>query len=113
MYLCSLKQGKMMALNGNITAPLFKGLYNPLNNTVLLPFSNLRRRDKKAGDTPYDARLCHVVMGEDLALWNISWLNPDLTNGFPQSSIINQETLAKVTPIITFREIRAYEEFDF
>lgn len=71
------------------------------------------QRDKKAGDTPYDARLCHVVMGEDLALWNIDWLNPDLTNGFPQSSIINQETLAKVTPIITFREIRAYEEFDF
>jgi hypothetical protein len=49
-------------------------------------------------------------MGEDLALWNIDWLNPELANGFPQSSIINQETLAKVTPIITFREIRAYED---
>lgn len=69
------------------------------------------QRDKKTGSSPYDARLCHVVMGEDLALWNIDWLNPELKKGFPQSSIINQETLAKVTPIITFREIRAYEEF--
>lgn len=71
------------------------------------------QRDKKAGITPYDARLCHVVMGEDLPLWNIDWMKPELRKGFPKNSIINQETLAKITPIITFREISAYEEFEF
>ena len=69
-------------------------------------------RDKKTKLCPYDARLCRVVMGEDLSLWNISWLKPELTSQFPQQSIINQETLAKVTPIITFREIRTYNEID-
>lgn len=71
------------------------------------------QRDKKAGKCPYDARLCHVVMGENLALWNIDWLKPDLTKEFPQGSIINKETLAKVTPVIKFRKIQNYEEFDY
>lgn len=84
-------------------------LYNNVYNQMWL--QNITyQRDKKAGTIPYDARLCHVVMGEDLALWNIDWLKPTLTKSFPQSSIISQDTLAKVTPIITFREVRAYEE---
>ena len=52
-------------------------------------------------------------MGEVLALWNIDWLKPDLTNEFPQGSIINQEILAKVTPVIKFRKIPAYDEIDY
>lgn len=65
--------------------------------------------DKHAHKCPYSARLCKVVMGDKHDLWNNSWLNPKLTQGFDQSSIVNQETLAKVTPIITFRERRQYE----
>lgn len=65
--------------------------------------------DKKARKCPYTARLCKVVMGDKHDLWNNSWLKPNLTKGFDQSSIVNQETLAKVTPIITFRERRQYE----
>lgn len=58
----------------------------------------------------YDVRLCRIVMGEDSVLWNNSWLKKDLIKGFPQSSVVNRETLAKVTPVITFRETRAYAE---
>ena len=65
--------------------------------------------DKRAHRCPYSARLCKVVMGDKHDLWNNSWLKPNLTKGFDQSSIVNQETLAKVTPIITFRERRQYE----
>lgn len=66
------------------------------------------QQDKKAGKCPYDARLCHVDKGEDLALWNIDWLKPDLTKRFPQGSIINQETPTKVTPVIKFCKIPTY-----
>jgi len=69
--------------------------------------------DKKARKCPYTARLCKVVMGDKHDLWNNSWLKPNLTKGFDQSSIVNQETLAKVTPIITFRERRQYEMLHF
>ena len=86
-----------------------RGLHN--NSYYQLWLQNMTyRRDKQTGECPYDARLCRVVMGEDLPLWNTSWLAPDLTDQFPQQSIVNKETLAKVTPIITFRETRRYEE---
>lgn len=65
--------------------------------------------DKRARKCPYGARLCKVVMGNKHDLWNNSWLKTGLTKGFDQSSIVNQETLAKVTPIITFRERRQYD----
>lgn len=68
--------------------------------------------DKHAHKCPYSARLCKVVMGDKHDLWNNSWLKPSLTKGFDQSSIVNQETLAKVTPIITFRERRQYESLN-
>lgn len=59
---------------------------------------------------PYDTRLCRLVMGENITLWNNSWLKPELTKAFPQSSVVNAGTLKKVGDIITFRERRAYEE---
>jgi len=87
------------------------GLHN--NSYYQLWLQNMTyRRDKQTGECPYDARLCRVVMGDDLPLWNNSWLVSELTSQFPQQSIVNQDTLAKVTPIITFRETRAYEEID-
>lgn len=88
------------------------GLHN--NSYYQLWLQNMTyRRDKKEGKCPYDARLCRVVMGEDLPLWNNSWLTSELTTHFPQQSIVNKDTLAKVTPIITFRETRAYEECNY
>jgi hypothetical protein len=47
-------------------------------------------------------------MGERVDLWNNSWLKDDLVKSMPVSSIVNSETLGKVTPVITFRETRAY-----
>ena len=89
-----------------------RGLHN--NSYYQMWLQNMTyKRDKKEGRKDvYEARLCRVVMGEDLPLWNISWLKAELSDGFPQSSIVNQETLAKVTPIITFRETRRYNEVD-
>ena len=65
-------------------------------------------QDAKNNESRYNIRLCKVVMGEDNQIWDNTWVKDELTKFFPQSSIVNKETLAKVTPIITFRETRAY-----
>lgn len=68
------------------------------------------QKDKQDGASPYDIRLCKIVMGEDVELWNNSWLKEELTKDFKQTNIVCNEILKKVTPIIIFREIRAYLE---
>ena len=66
-------------------------------------------QDKKNGTSPYSLRLCQLVAGEEfLPLWNNVWLNSELADNLPYESIVNKETLSKVTPVITFRETRAY-----
>lgn len=68
------------------------------------------QNDKKKGSSPYDVRLCKVVMGENVELWNNSWVKKELTKSYKQTSVVCNEVLKKVTPIITFRETRAYLE---
>lgn len=69
------------------------------------------QRDKKAGKSPYDMRLCRLVAGdESVTLWNNTWLKDELVSDLPYSSIVNQEVLSKITPVITFRETRRYYE---
>lgn len=57
-----------------------------------------------------DVRLCRLVMGDKATLWDNSWLKPELTRGFPQATVCDKAILRKVTPVITFRETRAYYE---
>ena len=67
-------------------------------------------QDVQKNASPYDIKLCKVVMGEKVQLWNNTWLKEDCIKDFPQESVVNKDVLAKVTPIITFRETRAYIE---
>ena len=68
-------------------------------------------QDKKRKDSPYTMRLCKLVMGNmDEPLWNNDWLKPGLVKKMPYQSIVNKDTLKKVTPVIVFRETRAYYE---
>ena len=66
------------------------------------------QQDVRRKKCPYDSRLCRLVMGEDVELWNLSWLKPEYAKDFPQSTIIDKEALAKVSHVITFRETRSY-----
>lgn len=70
------------------------------------------QRDKKQRKSPpvYDMRLCRLVMGEKVDIWNNSWLKPEITNLLSLDTIVDKETLKNVTPVITFRETRAYME---
>ena len=68
-------------------------------------------QDKKTGTSPYSLRLCKLVMGNiKEPLWNNGWIRAEFVQNMPIESIVNKETLKKVTPVITFRETRAYNE---
>ena len=71
-------------------------------------------QDKKNEASPYSLRLCQLVAGKNVhALWNNEWLNSELAENLPYDSIVNKETLKKVTPVIMFRETRAYNELTY
>ena len=68
-------------------------------------------QDKKTKTSPYSLRLCQLVAGRRVQpLWNNEWLNSELEEKLPYDSIVDKEILKKVTPVITFRETRAYNE---
>ena len=68
--------------------------------------------DKKTGTSPYSLRLCKLVMGNiDEPLWKNGWIKQEYVQGIPYDSVVNKETLKKVTPVITFRETRAYNDY--
>ena len=68
-------------------------------------------QDKKQGTSPYTLRLCQLVAGKAVdPLWNNEWLRAEHTTNIPYDSIVDGETLKKVTPVITFRETRRYNE---
>ena len=71
------------------------------------------QNDKKEGSSPYDMRLCRLVAGDTAVnLWNNSWLKPEFTKDLPVDSAVDREKLKTITPVITFRETRAYYEID-
>ena len=68
------------------------------------------QRDKKKGTSPYKVRLCRVVAGDkNVELWNNEWVKPQFLSDLYTNGIIDEKTLKKVTPVITFRERRAYD----
>lgn len=68
------------------------------------------QRDKKLESSPYSFRLCQLVAGKDIEpLWNNEWLKPNMYSALHYDNVVDTETLKMVTPIITFRERRAYD----
>ena len=66
-------------------------------------------QDKKNGTSPYSLRLCQLIAGKEIQpLWNNEWLKSELEENLPYNLIVNKETLKKVTPEITFRETKTY-----
>jgi hypothetical protein len=41
------------------------------------------------------------------------WIKTEFIQNMPIASIVDKETLKKVTPVITFRETRAYNEIAY
>ena len=68
-------------------------------------------QDKKTKTSPYSLRLCQLVAGKEIQpLWNNDWIKAVFVQNMPIDSIVDKETLKLVTPVIKFRETRAYYE---
>ena len=99
----------------DIITKTYKKMCNQPNSTYTqLWLQNITyQNDKKEGSSPYDMRLCRLVAGDtDVNLWNNSWLKPEFTKDLPVGSAVDREKLKIITPVITFRETRAYYEDD-
>ena len=69
------------------------------------------QKNKKEGKSPYKLRLCKIVAGnKDVELWNNKWVKSEILSAIPINDIVDAEILKKVTPVITFREMRRYNE---
>ena len=69
------------------------------------------QKNKKDGKSPYKLPLCEIVAGKkEVELWNNKWIKPELLSAIPINDIVDGETLKMVTPVITFREMRRYNE---
>ncbi len=86
--------------------------YQPNSDYNQLWLQNMTyTQDKKNGTSPYSLRLCKLVMGNiDEPIWNNGWIKAEFVQNIPIESIVNNETLKKVTPVIMFREARMYAE---
>lgn len=69
------------------------------------------RQDVRKHVCPYGVRLCKVVMGEKVDLWNNSWLKADLTKNFPLQSIVLKDKLPVNSSVIRFRERIQYDGY--
>lgn len=58
----------------------------------------------------YKAKLCAVVNGEDVQLWNNNWMPKDMEANLPISKICDRKKLKAAAHVIDFRERRAYYE---
>lgn len=103
--------------NANERDDIIKKVYHKLVNQPNSTYSKLWLQNMTYSydvahndSSKYDVRLCKIVMGEAVDLWNNSWLKPELLKGFSKTSVVNKKTLGKVTPVITFRERRQYWE---
>lgn len=83
----------------------------PNSDYIQLWLQNMTyQQDKITGTSPYKMRLCRVVdRNKKVELWNNEWLKPNLYSNLHYDNVVDAEVLKKVTPVITFRERRAYD----
>lgn len=86
---------------------VYNKLYNQPNSTYThLWLQNITYHEDK--NKHYDMPLCKLVAGENIELWNNSWLKDEYVNGIPYADICNKKILKEAGSVITFRETRAY-----
>ena len=99
-----------------LVSKVYEKLCNQHNtNYIQLWLQNLTHvYEQDLNSCGYDMPLCKVMKGEnDIDLWNSSWLKPELVEPNLAANIVDAEVVAKLGPIINFRESQAYNEIDF
>lgn len=64
---------------------------------------------KIAPDIKYREKLCGLVVGKDVSLWNNSWLKPGLARVIKCEKLINKEKMEKCSPIVPTEEVSLFQ----
>jgi hypothetical protein len=61
-------------------------------------------------DLEFNEKLCQLVSGIDIKLWNNDWLHPSITNIFDRHSIVNQDKIDNIDQVIGADEVLLFGE---
>lgn len=70
------------------------------------------QRDKKLGESPYTMPLCRLAAGENVRLWDNSWLKPALVAALPYNKVCDYKMMRDMTPVIKFSQRMGYDTYD-
>lgn len=72
--------------------------------------------DNSRGECPYDMPLCLLAAGKEVALWNNTWLRPELVKGLPYGGICDKKRVAELkednAPVIKLVIRNPYADMD-
>jgi hypothetical protein len=57
----------------------------------------------------YDEPLTHITKGNEVQIWNNTWVKPELLESFPLLSVCNTEIRDSQTPVITANEVSVFD----
>lgn len=88
-----------------------KVLLQPNSQYLELWLQNMTYQiDKGSKTSPYTLSLCKIVAGNNVDIWNTSWLKLEYTRHFPLKKICISKVLKEARTVITFKERRKYDE---
>jgi hypothetical protein len=64
----------------------------------------------KYTDLEFCEKICKLVNGDNIALWNNDWLDEEIINIFNQNSILDEGLLSRISPIIKDDEVLMFNE---
>lgn len=65
--------------------------------------------DLEAGGNPYQERLCQLIVGNAVNLWNLDWLKDNLQKGLPILQICDTKKRDSMVPFIEVNEISIFD----
>ena len=72
--------------------------------------------DCSRNECPYQMPLCHLAMGEEVMIWNNTWLLQELTEGLPLNAVCDQKRICEIkedpTPVIKLVIRNSYADMD-
>ena len=68
--------------------------------------------DKDAAESPYYEKICRLVYGEDVRIWDVSWLDAKFTSGFKQNMMIDRDELDQMGAVIDIEDIALFDVYE-
>ena len=83
--------------------------FQKLPNTGFMDIWLQRISYKISPDVTYSDKLCEVTKNQNTQIWNSDWLNTTFQRAISQSKLINENVIEEMTPVISQKEIDAFQ----